>query len=339
MLAALRSPLRPLLMKSTTALRYPARDGHQVTLPVGYVREGSDVVVLVGRSSAKRWWRHFRARRPVELWWHGKWQLTTARALTAGSREHAEAVAAYATAHRRAQNSENPVVLVGIPVERESDLPARGPMWRAWTGWVTLGEFVGFGFPAVTGALIGDVAGFSAAALLVTAGAVEGGVLGAAQSHVLVRAVPLLRRRQWILATAAAAALAWAIGLIPMLTNGFQDLPAAVWAPMTIVLGVILIGSIGTAQWLVLRPYVDNSSRWILATAGAWVAGLAVFTAVTTPLWQPGQPAVLLAAIGALGGLLMACTVAALTGWAFVRICLPLVRSAGDGQATNRDAA
>jgi hypothetical protein len=47
---------------------------------------------------------------------------------------------------------------------------------------------------------------------------------------------------------------------------------------------------------------------------------LLVFTAATTPLWQPGQPIVVIAAIGVLGGLLMAGTVAALTGWALVRL-------------------
>jgi hypothetical protein len=53
-----------------------------------------------------------------------------------------------------------------------------------------------------------------------------------------------------------------------------------------------------------------------------WVTAgeLLVFTAVATPLWQPGQPAAEIAVIGMLGGLLMAVTVAAITGWSMGRL-------------------
>lgn len=46
----------------------------------------------------------------------------------------------------------------------------------------------------------------------------------------------------------------------------------------------------------------------------------AVFTAVTSPLWQEGQPVALIAAIGILGGAVMAATVAAVTGLVLVRL-------------------
>jgi hypothetical protein len=118
-----------------------------------------------------------------------------------------------------------------------------------------------------------------------------------------------------------AAALAWGIGLLPMLTDGLLfDLPILVVVPVVAVLGAVLLGSIGTAQWLLLRHQIHGSGVWIATTAGAWSAGLLIFTAVTTPLWQPGQPIVLITAIGMLGGLLMAGTVAALTGWALIRL-------------------
>lgn len=45
-------------------------------------------------------------------------------------------------------------------------------------------------------------------------------------------------------------------------------------------------------------------------------AGLLVFTAVSTLSWQPGQPARLIALIGAFGGLLMT----AVTGTALTRL-------------------
>jgi hypothetical protein len=95
----------------------------------------------------------------------------------------------------------------------------------------------------------------------------------------------------------------------------------------------VLVGSIGTAQWWVMRRQVRRSGWWILTTAGAWAIGLAVFTGVSSPLWQPGQPAWELVLIGMLGGVLMAATVAALTGWAFVRLTGPVVEPLTGRQA------
>lgn len=194
-------------------------------------------------------------------------------------------------------------------------------LWWAWTRWATLGEFSGFAVPAVVGAVI---SGWPAAATLVAmvaAGAVEGSLLGWSQWWVLRRRVPQVRAGAWVGATAAAAALAWSIGMLPSLTDG--ELPS--WPPVLLVLaagllGLVLLASIGTAQWWVLRAHVPRCGRWVLTTAGAWLAGLTVFSAFTMPLWQPGQAAWLVAIIGLAGGLLMAVTVAAITGWGFLRL-------------------
>ena len=70
-----------------------------------------------------------------------------------------------------------------------------------------------------------------------------------------------------------------------------------------------------------LSSLLNNNSVTLI-----WAVGLLVFTAITTPLWAPGQPAALMAAIGVLGGLAMAGTVAALTGWALVRLLRPPAR-------------
>lgn len=105
------------------------------------------------------------------------------------------------------------------------------------------------------------------------------------------------------------------------LTDGrFLELPVGVLIPIAVLLGTLLLASIGTAQWLVLRHLVHRSGWWILLTGVAWTAGLLIFTSVTTPLWQPGQSQLVIAAIGVLGGLLMAGTVAAVTGWGMVRL-------------------
>jgi hypothetical protein len=199
--------------------------------------------------------------------------------------------------------------------------PGDARLWRAWAGWVTFGECVGFGVPAIAGAAAADLPTAALAGLLVAAGAVEGALLGCAQAHVLRWALPTVNRVGWVAATAAGAAIAWMVGLLPMLTDGrFFQLPVLLVVPVTAALGAVLLCSIGAAQWLVLRRQVDGSSWWIASTAAAWTFGLIVFTAVATPLWQPGQPVPLIAVIGLLGGVLMAGTVAVLTGLAIVRL-------------------
>ena len=183
--------------------------------------------------------------------------------------------------------------------------------WQRWFIASTAGEVVGFGAPAVVGAMVNEVAFDlplpAETAALVAAGAVEGALLGFAQGLVVRRALPPVALGRWTLATAVGAAAAWAI-------------PVAVLVLAAPVLGVGLLFSIGTAQWWLLRRHVARAWHWIAATALAWIIALGVFTAVTTPLWQPGQSTGTVAAIGVLGGLLMAATMSAVTGWAFVRL-------------------
>jgi hypothetical protein len=78
--------------------------------------------------------------------------------------------------------------------------------------------------------------------------------------------------------------------------------------------GVVLLCSIGLAQWTVLRRHVPGAAWWVVWTAAAWIVALGVFAAVTTPLWQPGQSAVTVSLIGVLGGVLMAVAMAVVTG-------------------------
>jgi hypothetical protein len=181
---------------------------------------------------------------------------------------------------------------------------------------VTLAEFLGFGVPALVGAgSTGWPPGWGVLALA-GAGAVEGAVLGFAQAVVLRRVLgPRLDRRRFVAATAAGAALAYLVVLVPInLADRLGDLPLLVLVVLGIVVGTVVLASIGTAQWLVLRAALPHSASWIATTAAAWAVGLLAFTAVTTPLWQPGQPLALVVAIGVLGGLVMAAAVAAITG-------------------------
>lgn len=207
--------------------------------------------------------------------------------------------------------------------------PARRPrprsagasgVWTRWTVAATVGELAGFTVPAVAGAAVSAAAAPDPVivATLVAAGFLEGVTLGFAQSGVLGRAAVGVRRRDWTLATGAGAAIAWLLGMLPSTFAG--RVPSGVlWALVAVVAPVLLV-SLGLAQWLVLRRHRTGSAWWIAATAGAWLAGLAVFTGISSPLWRPDQSTAVVAAVGVLSGAAMAATTAALTGLAAVRL-------------------
>jgi hypothetical protein len=186
---------------------------------------------------------------------------------------------------------------------------------RSWILWTTGAEFVGFVVPASVGALTAQARPLVAIPLLLLAGAVEGFILGAAQGRVLSSVLPRLAWPRWAVVTSAAAVLAWLIGLLPAAAQeSWQDWPAALQILAATVGGVVLLGSIGTAQWTVLRHHVARAGRWIWITAAAWLLGLAAFMLLASPLWHEGQSTPVVVAIGALGGLVMAVTVAVVTG-------------------------
>lgn len=194
-------------------------------------------------------------------------------------------------------------------------------LWRLWFVRVTLGEFLGFCAPALAGALVADSGAAITLATVLVAGAVEGSVLGYFQAVVLRTVLRGLRTRDWMAATAVGAIVAWSIGLIPMLLGDrFGGLP--IWAQVPIVAAgaLIMVFALGVAQWTILRHFTDRAVRWVWGTAVAWIAGLAAFTAVATPLWHPGQSTPLIVAIGILGGLVMAAVVAAVTGAFLTRV-------------------
>ncbi|MEU7143945.1 hypothetical protein ABZ942_31190 [Nocardia sp. NPDC046473] len=328
MLKMLHSPMAAGLRRNLTELRYQGRlSGRHIALPVSYARSDNTVVIRVARAHTKSWWRNFCAPRPISVWLDGRWRNGTGHVAQPGSLEHEEVGAIYQAEYPRMEIPvTDPFVVIELPAAH--NLPSGPPgappyhgLWRRWCTSVTLGELLGFAAPAVVGALVRDAAPATAAVALLAAGAVEGTVLGWFQARVLRSVVPGLRSGAWILATAIGAVLAWSIGVIPVLAgDSLGNWPPAVLIPAAVVGGTVILLSIGVTQWSVLRHRLNHAGQWIWATALAWSAGLLAFTAFTTPLWQPGQSTLLVTAIGIGGGLLMAATMAAITGAFLLRI-------------------
>jgi hypothetical protein len=184
---------------------------------------------------------------------------------------------------------------------------------RNWLLWVSLGESVGFLAPVL--AQLAFAGSPVVAPALILAGAVEGTVLGWTQATVLRSRVPALNRRRWVGATAIAAAAAWFIGLLPAeWADVWQRWPEAAQLVAGVLVATVLLCALGFAQWFELRRHLAGAGWWILGSAAAWGAGLAVFFAVATPLWQPGQAGALVLLIGVLAGVLMAVCMALVTG-------------------------
>lgn len=198
---------------------------------------------------------------------------------------------------------------------------AQRELLRRWVLWTTVGEVAGFTAPALAGVLTVQARPLSAWAALVLAGMVEGAALGWAQSRVLQPLLPQLNGGRFTALTSAAAMVAYAVGMAPSsLGDRLPEAPRWALVSSGVVGGVVLLASIGTAQWLELRRVLPRSSRWIGTTAMAWTLGLATFLAVATPLWREGQAAPVRVAIGVGAAFAMAVVVALVTGAALVRL-------------------
>lgn len=313
MLLALRLPTG--LGHAVGELRYEGRrSGRHIALPVLPVRMEDNVVVRVGDAAEKTWWRNFRSPHPVSIRIDGEWLSGIGRAVFPGTIEHEEVEAAYQQGRPRTQSSSADPYVVIEPAGHEPVGSLRR-LRRLWFGRVTLGEFLGFLAPAVAGTLTVDAGAATTMVAMLTAGLIEGSVLGFFQARVLRTMLSRLRIRDWTAATAAGGVVAWSVGLLPMLL-GERATGWPMWAQVPAVAAgaLIMVFALGIMQWTVLRRFTDRAVLWVWGSAVAWVAGLTAFTAVTTPLWQPGQSAPLVVLIGVLGGLVMAAVVAAVTG-------------------------
>lgn len=212
--------------------------------------------------------------------------------------------------------------------------PRPAPRLGRWVGFTVLGESLGFLIPVTGFALAASLGleGWAGWALLVAFGAGEGALLGLGQSIGLRGSSAEVPIGRWVAATAVAASLAWAIGMMP---TTLSDLGVAIdwsspatWAVVAPA-GLVLLATIPLLQWPVLaRVGVPRAWRWVPVNMGAWLVGL-VFTFLPSPFIDESSPAALVFALFAVGGVLMASTVALLTGMGLRR----MLRSHADADA------
>ncbi|MDR6436744.1 hypothetical protein J2790_001865 [Paenarthrobacter nicotinovorans] len=91
-----------------------------------------------------------------------------------------------------------------------------------WVLAVTAGEAIGFMVPAAIGGMMALAAApaWAVYPVMIAAGACEGALLGLGQS---IGFGPLVVPRSlWVAATAAGAAVAWSIGMLPSTLSGFD---------------------------------------------------------------------------------------------------------------------
>lgn len=188
-------------------------------------------------------------------------------------------------------------------------------LWSLWTLATTIGELVGFAVPTIVAltAVALRINEIAMLPLMVVAGMGEGACFSFAQWLILKKYIKNIEKR-WILYTAIAAGVAWAIGMLPS-TIGERSifLPRILLAIIGLVVAAVFLLSIGYAQWLVLRKHVQKSGWWIVANAIAWPLGVAM-TFIPITLVPDNSPIGLWIAAGIAGGIMMGATVGAVTG-------------------------
>ena len=195
-----------------------------------------------------------------------------------------------------------------VPRFRADDRSAERRDLVRWILLVSAGEGVGFAIATTVAILtiVGGIDGPGRLALVIVGGAIEGMALAVGQYLGMREGRPVAWR--WIGATALAAAIAWALGMLPS-TVGI-DLGSPVALIAIGIGGIVLLASIPLAQWLALdRP---RTFRWVPVNAGAWAVAI-LWTFAPSPFIDERSPIPLVAAFYVVAGILMAVTFACLT--------------------------
>jgi hypothetical protein len=208
---------------------------------------------------------------------------------------------------------------------RMGPLGTRDPVfYRRWifaNGWAEaaglgttfiIGQLAAPWLPRSTG-LLSILLGALVAVLLGTL--LEGVVVGVAQEAVLRQRLLSLRKRMWVVATAAGAGLAWFLGMIPSTVMALHssapassppaEPPALLQYALASALGLLTGPVLGLAQWVVLQAHTPRSGRWLWANALAWAIGMPlIFLGMDYVPWTGPRSAVYLmiyAVCGAVG--------------------------------------
>lgn len=214
--------------------------------------------------------------------------------------------------------------------------------WGLWSRWVianSLGEVLGLGIAGGLGvalfsllSAVLSVPAVATAIAMVLGGTLEGALVGVAQWVVLHRYIPRLPWRQWVLATAAGAFIAWALGMMPSTlielsanTDGsasdptFASLSDLTVYTLAALMGMVLGHILALVQWLVLRQYIHRAAWWILANAVAWAVGMVAIFVVAGLLTEEATTLDITLAFG-LAGAVAGALVGAIHGLALVRL-------------------
>jgi hypothetical protein len=190
--------------------------------------------------------------------------------------------------------------------------PGTDVFFRRWVACTIAGEAAGFTVAAALAATQ-DLSRMPEFAILLGAGALEGALLGRGQAMAMSRLqLPTAILRLWPVATSVAAVVAWSIGLIP---GSMHRMGWSSWSSwlLAAVLVLVLLASIPTAQFMLLRTALPTAGRWVRFNAVAWMLGLA-WTFAPPALVTPNTPVVSEIGVYAIAGVLMATTVAIVTG-------------------------
>jgi len=86
--AVLRSPLHFLLSRGLVLLTVTGRhSGRRYAIPVGYQRDGEDLVVMVSEAKKKQWWRNYYEPAQVAVRMRGVDRTGRAELVAPGSEE------------------------------------------------------------------------------------------------------------------------------------------------------------------------------------------------------------------------------------------------------------
>jgi hypothetical protein len=186
------------------------------------------------------------------------------------------------------------VILQQRSPDATAHTPSRWVFWRQWTLANAVAEALGLGGTLLAGILLftrlEPLAGPVVSAILavVMGTFLEGSIVGTAQWLVLRQAIPRLTWRQWTVATAIGAGIAWTLSMIPVTLIALSSPPADaasqpaqepsafVYYGAAAALGFVAGSILAVAQWRILLRYAQRAGWWLPANGCAWAFGMAL---------------------------------------------------------------